>query len=84
MTLLLDIATLSALLLTLTAVPVLGLRHEARITSRIRAAERSREEEFLRARREETKSARVEEIKPARRLGADQPARLTDRSPSGV
>jgi hypothetical protein len=46
MTILLDIAALLALLLALTFVPVLGLRHEARITRQLRAAEarRAREE----------------------------------------
>lgn len=42
MTLLLDIAALSALLLVLSFVPVLGLRAEARITRQLRAADAAR------------------------------------------
>lgn len=40
MTVLLDIAALLALTLTLTFVPLMGARTEARITRQIRAAER--------------------------------------------
>ncbi|MEW2519308.1 hypothetical protein [Actinacidiphila alni] len=42
MTVLLDIAALSALLLVLSFVPVLGLRAEARITRQIREADAAR------------------------------------------
>ena len=42
MTVLLDIAALLALLLALTFVPVLGLRHEAKITRELREADRER------------------------------------------
>jgi hypothetical protein len=42
MTLLLDIATVSLLLLALSFVPVIGLRHEAKITREIRKAEQAR------------------------------------------
>ncbi|MDX6355234.1 MAG: hypothetical protein QOF98_2137 [Streptomyces sp.] len=42
MTLLLDIATLSLLLLALSFVPAMGLRHEAKITREIRAAQQGR------------------------------------------
>jgi len=45
MTLLIDIATVSLLLLALSFVAVLGLRHEAKITREIRAAEQARAEE---------------------------------------
>ncbi|MFF6957895.1 hypothetical protein [Streptomyces sp. NPDC008317] len=48
MTVLLDIAALSALLLILSFVPVLGLRAEARITRQIRAADAAREAEATR------------------------------------
>lgn len=44
MTVLLDIAALLGLLLTLTFVPVLGLRHEAKITRELREADRKRAE----------------------------------------
>jgi hypothetical protein len=42
MTIFLDISALLALLLVLTFVPVLGLRHEARITRELREADRKR------------------------------------------
>ncbi|WP_433892360.1 hypothetical protein [Streptomyces sp. CA-111067] len=42
MTILVDIAALSTLLLVLSLVPVLGLRHEARITRQIREADAAR------------------------------------------
>jgi hypothetical protein len=50
MTAFLDIAALSALLLVLSFVPVLGLRAEARITRQIREAEAARAAEAGRAR----------------------------------
>lgn len=42
MTALLDIAALLGLLLALTFVPFLGLRHEAKITRELREADRER------------------------------------------
>jgi len=41
MTLLLDIATLSLLLLALSFVPAMGLRHQAKITRQLREAEQA-------------------------------------------
>jgi hypothetical protein len=49
MTLLLDIATLSLLLLVLSFVPAMGLRHEAKITREIIEAEQARTEEDQRS-----------------------------------
>jgi hypothetical protein len=42
MTFLLDIASLAALLLVLTFVPALGIRHDAKISRQIRKAEEAR------------------------------------------
>ncbi|SEF85606.1 hypothetical protein SAMN05216223_102267 [Actinacidiphila yanglinensis] len=42
MTALLDIAAILGLLLALTFVPVLGLRHEAKITRELREADKER------------------------------------------
>lgn len=49
MTVLLDIAALTVLALALSAVPLHGLRHEARITREIRAAREAREAHAARA-----------------------------------
>lgn len=74
MTILLDIAALAALALSLTFVPLLGLREERRITRQIRAAQRSRE----RAAEHRTRPAsgqaaagdRAQQPRPLRRLRA--------------
>jgi hypothetical protein len=49
MTILLDIAALSLLLLALSFVPAMGLRHQAKITRQIREAEQAHEAEERRS-----------------------------------
>jgi hypothetical protein len=81
MTIFLDIAALTVLLLVLTFVPALGLRAEARITRQLREADAARAAEAGR-----TRPATARPARPARAADARRTERPAARAmtPSGV